>query len=575
LQLLAAVLCLCSSSLACGGDDAPPTTPLPRIDAGEPDSGAGTRDSGQNPPGKQDAGHKPTDSGNPFPKDSGQDSGPTTAPDAGGEVPYTPGPAPDEWTCTDALWNDGYCDCGCGVADSDCVGQSCTELGCVAQGCDACYTAERAWKPCEVPPDPSTWSCTMAEQTDLLCDCGCSVADDACRGSGCSEAGCWRGACDLRHGSDGSTLSPSRPPPSWTCPSAAWGGGNGCDCGCGAADPDCQSAFFCNAPLCNATECAICHDNTGRTVPCDNSLLDWKCDAQRFGSGDGCDCGCGVPDPDCGAGNGCSDHGCRADACKRCSDLSLSEDRLVGCASSAQWTCELSHYGTQDGCDCGCGIADPDCGSGNGCTDSACQSDKCDYCHQGSSDGPADYQICNGWTCGNTDDPAWKEDKCDCGCGKPDPYCRLTDRVSCNESGCQTATCQFCNTSGSARAECDGDAWSSEGTCAQRNYGLDGKCDCGCGAIDPDCAQDEGCSTPYCAAKGCEVCHGSGSQLATCYEWTCPAAAYGDGKCDCGCGAPDPDCSGLGCSEPGCRGQADACKPDGCHDPFGRTVPCP
>jgi hypothetical protein len=183
--------------------------------------------------------------------------------------------------------------------------------------------------------------------------------------------------------------------------------------------------------------------------------------------------------------------------------------------------------------------------------------------------------MCNGWTCGTADDAAWKEDKCDCGCGKPDPRCRAVDRIGCTESGCKTATCQFCNSTGAARAECDGPKWSSEGTCGRRNYGLDGKCDCGCGAIDPDCGQDEGCSDPYCAAKGCEVCHGSGTQLATCYTWTCATEAYGDGKCDCGCGAPDPDCSGLGCSEPGCRGQNDVCKPDGCHDPFGRSVTCP
>lgn len=27
------------------------------------------------------------------------------------------------------------------------------------------------------------------------------------------------------------------------------------------------------------------------------------------------------------------------------------------------WLCDLAHYGTQDGCDCNCGVADPDCGA--------------------------------------------------------------------------------------------------------------------------------------------------------------------------------------------------------------------
>ena len=574
LQLTAAMV-LAYLVAACGGDDTGTTVKPPeQIDAGE-DSGMQTsKDAGQKPPVKVDAGHK-TDSGNPFPKDAGHDSGPKQVQDTGpGEIDFDPGPAPDTWTCAKALWHDGYCDCGCGVVDSDCPGTSCTELGCIAQGCDACYTLEKAWKPCELAPDPADWSCSMSEQTDTQCDCGCTVPDVACGGSGCTEPGCWRSACQARHAPDGSPLSPTTPPMTWTCPSAAWGGGNGCDCGCGAPDPDCSSSHICNSPLCYETECTVCHDNTGRTVPCDNALRNWKCDPQRYGSGDGCDCGCGTADPDCGTDNGCTSYGCRADACNRCTDTALTEDRLVGCAP-AQWTCELSHYGTHDGCDCGCGIADPDCGSGNGCTDSACQNDKCDYCHKGSSDGPADYQICNGWSCGTTDDAAWKNAECDCGCGKPDPYCRLTERVGCTDSGCKTATCEYCNSTGNARAQCDGPKWSNLGTCELKNYGLDGKCDCGCGAIDPDCAADEGCTTPYCAAKGCEICHGSGTKLTTCYEWTCAKEAYGDGKCDCGCGAQDPDCSGLGCAEPGCSGSNAVCEPDGCHDPFGRVVACP
>jgi hypothetical protein len=537
----------------------------------------GERDGG-NTPVPEDAGEPPADSGDPFPSDAGQDSGPTGPRDAGDPPgPFDPGPAPEEWTCSKALWNDAFCDCGCGVPDSDCVGQSCTDRGCIAQGCDACYTAEGAWKPCATPPDPGDWTCDPLEQSDLLCDCGCTVPDDACRGSGCSEPNCWRGACDLRHGVDGGTLSPSRPPQTWTCPTAAWGGNNACDCGCGATDPDCQSELNCTSPKCNDAACTICHDNSGRTVPCSDGLRDWQCDPQRYGSGDGCDCGCGVADPDCATDKGCSEFGCRESACKRCTDTSLAPDQLVGCGNTTDWKCDLSHYGTGDGCDCGCGVADPDCGSAKGCTTSGCNNnDKCEYCHQGNgTDNAADYQICNGWTCGTADDDAWKNPECDCGCGKPDPYCRVMNRRSCTASGCETATCQFCNESGSARAECTGDRWTNEGTCKPRNYGLDGKCDCGCGAIDLDCSADQGCSDPYCAAQGCEVCHGSGSLLTTCYTWTCKQEAFGDGKCDCGCGAPDPDCNGQGCAEPGCRGENDVCKPDGCHDPFGRVVPCP
>ncbi|MDI1476506.1 hypothetical protein [Polyangium sp. y55x31] len=46
---------------------------------------------------------------------------------------------------------------------------------------------------------------------------------------------------------------------------------------------------------------------------------EWTCDAQRFNGSDGCDCGCGVPDPDC-EGTGSADPGTGVDnpACDAC-----------------------------------------------------------------------------------------------------------------------------------------------------------------------------------------------------------------------------------------------------------------
>jgi hypothetical protein len=429
----------------------------------------------------------------------------------------------------------------------------------------------------------------MAEQFDNdVCDCGCTVPDGKCGGSGCSEPGCWRKACNVRHDADGGALDDMYPPfNGWRCPAAAWGGGDGCDCGCGAIDPDCKSSHSCAGALCNASECSKCHDQTGRSVPCADELASaWTCEAQRYGSGDGCDCGCGAADPDC-AGKGCSEYGCRDDACQRCTDTDYAASTSVGCGSDA-WTCSLSHYGTGDGCDCGCGVRDPDCGKDQGCSEAGCQQDACAYCHAGNATDAGtfdprsdnDYILCDppgdakGWTCGSVDDAAWKNAECDCGCGRPDPYCRIVQRKSCSEPGCQTATCEYCTDASGKRAACAGPTWSSTGTCKPENYALDGVCDCGCGAIDPDCAAGEGCADSLCAAKGCEVCHGPGAILATCYSWTCPTAAYNDGKiCDCGCGAPDPDCSGYGCSEPGCKDAM--CSSEGCHDPFGRSVKCP
>jgi hypothetical protein len=48
------------------------------------------------------------------------------------------------------------------------------------------------------------------------------------------------------------------------------------------------------------------------------------------------------------------------------------------------WTCASSYYAAGDGCDCGCGIPDPDCASGVGCTTADCCSSGscggCNYC---------------------------------------------------------------------------------------------------------------------------------------------------------------------------------------------------
>jgi hypothetical protein len=537
--------------------------------------------------GKPDAAVKP-DSGGPDAavKDSGSDASDAEPVDAGnGDIMADAGPPPAAWACADALWADGYCDCGCGVADFDCVGQNCIAPGCIAAGCDACYDSQYAWKACAPAPNLNDWKCTIDEQgDDGICDCGCGIPDDTCQGSGCTEPDCWRKRCNVRHGADGVKVADTQVPPfnEWSCPAAAWGGGDGCDCGCNVPDPDCRSSHACTTALCTDSECTTCHDATGRVVPCTDAWIGWTCDPQRFGSGDGCDCGCGSADPDCDA-KGCTLYGCRADECKRCTDTNYAVSKSVGCAPNT-WTCELSHYGTSDGCDCGCGVRDPDCGSNaaDGCADSDCQQDACAYCHKPSGNPLADndYVICDppgdakGWTCGTMDDAAWKNAECDCGCGRPDPFCRREQRASCTAPGCNTATCQFCNAENGTRDTCSGVRWSGDGTCKNVNYASDGQCDCGCGAIDPDCGDGEGCAASDCSAKGCEVCHGASLLLATCYTWTCPVAAYDDGAiCDCGCGAEDPDCSNLGCSEPGCS--AAMCSENGCHDPFGRTVACP
>ena len=51
----------------------------------------------------------------------------------------------------------------------------------------------------------------------------------------------------------------------------------------------------------------------------------------------------------------------------------------VAVAAPAGWTCNPAYYGANDGCDCGCGVPDPDCGCA-GCTGGGCVAPGCDYC---------------------------------------------------------------------------------------------------------------------------------------------------------------------------------------------------
>jgi hypothetical protein len=399
-------------------------------DPGEPrDSGAGDGGSGS------DAGMDGS-MPDPFEYDANGDYTDDGMPDAG--------PAPDDWSCPEALWQDGHCDCSCGATDIDCAAFSCTEPGCVAATCDACFSASGTWKPCTPAPDPDDWSCDPSELGDAQCDCGCGIPDPACMGRGCAEPGCRKLACDTRHGcapgtlTDGadncSSVNPSTlTGGNWKCAWDHYGSGDGCHCGCGAKDPDCEG-LGCSAARCFDGACTVCNDELGRPYPCAAAEAGWdhdlqdgvggnqyaQCNGLRFNAGDGCDCGCGGIDPDCGDGEGCDEEGCTDDACDRCTDGTSAPFGPTGCAPET-WVvtnqCNPDNYGTGDGCDCGCGVPDPDCGAG-GCTGAGCQDAACDVCN----DGAGFYVQCPGWVC--TSPEAMTTSSCDCGCGVIDPACR-------------------------------------------------------------------------------------------------------------------------------------------------------
>lgn len=92
---------------------------------------------------------------------------------------------------------------------------------------------------------------------------------------------------------------------------------------------------------------------------------EWTCDPDYYDTDDGCDCGCGALDPDCEDGTVDSCDDCNdEDACsdsEDCSDINPTENWLCRPSVPAEWTCDPDYYGTDDGCDCGCGTLDPDC----------------------------------------------------------------------------------------------------------------------------------------------------------------------------------------------------------------------
>ncbi len=142
---------------------------------------------------------------------------------------------------------------------------------------------------------------------------------------------------------------------------AAWAQAEFCN-----QEPD---ALVCNPPQSiddNAPTSLVDEDSTfdsdaNSSAPSTSALKQWLCDSQRFqqGGGDGCDCNCGAYDPDCDDPRQqtyrCDDDEvCNTDG--RC---------VVPPGVPSFWTCEPEYYGAFDGCDCGCGIPDPDCNFSN------------------------------------------------------------------------------------------------------------------------------------------------------------------------------------------------------------------
>jgi hypothetical protein len=431
---------------------------------------------------------------------------------------------------------------------------------------------------------PFTWTCSFAAWRNGTCDCGCGAADPDCKDGdidtckACDTQGSCSGRkCPGRIDED-NTVTCELVPLGWSCPVRSYDDGQSCDCGCGVADPDCDEDAGRDAcdtcalnGSCSFRECpgAIdADDNSHCSMP-----PAWSCNAFDYGDGI-CDCGCSAKDVDCPSLSGsdcefCS-HGCNFDACPGTIDQ---ENNAFCTEPPFDWYCSPRFYNDGAICHCGCGALDPDCES--------FERESCDRCNvQGSCSGqdcpgtinPDDIRTCiqpeppPEWTC----DWFYYGDggSCDCGCGAVDPDCRGTTVAACNN-------CWSCG-------ECPGrvdpadithclpppEAW----TCDDALYG-DFNCDCGCGVMDLDCAENNrdycsNCPEGSCSRSDCRDV--APTDIANCdgglpQGWTCPPDYYGDTACDCGCGGPDEDCASLSisacefCNSPGSCSVAPTC----------------
>src|SRR5262249_38149484 len=145
--------------------------------------------------------------------------------------------------------------------------------------------------------------------------------------------------------------------------------------------------------------CDRCSDENGRPYSCAAALAGWddnvldnpnnalrsQCNAIHFGSDDGCDCGCGGHDPDCGKDHGCDEPGCSEWGGVRCTDPLTAAP--IGCVPDMMtWsvTNKCNPENYGTGDGCDCGCGIPDPDcNGQGCTGKGCLDDSCDVCNDG------------------------------------------------------------------------------------------------------------------------------------------------------------------------------------------------
>lgn len=189
------------------------------------------------------------------------------------------------------------------------------------------------------------------------------------------------------------------------------------------------------------------------TGDANTGTLDWAAlcdlDADNDGSSNGAELG----DPCCSYMGGTPPSTTTADpnnaavlAALRCEGGMIVVD-----AAPDGWVCPRGWFGSGDGCDCGCGVLDDDCADS---TIGSCESNGCPNADDGDVPNPGDPVACiagdidsdggtpGGGPTGWTCNAGWygNGDGCDCGCGIVDEDCADETVDSCTSNGCPGAS---------------------------------------------------------------------------------------------------------------------------------------
>ncbi len=542
---------------------------------------------------------------------------------------------PADWSCVPQFYGDGLCDCGCTALDSDCPtidpgvcefincdagltlpddNRFCAEAPCgngvldpgeqcddgnnvSGDGCSAgCLIETDCGNGILEPPeqcddgnnqpgDGCSPFCTVEGicgdgviQFPEQCDDGNNLPGDGCSPN-CTVEGptCGNGQlepgeqCDdgnTQNGDGCSSTCQVEVPVGWTCP-VFWFGDGICDCGCAVQDSDCPSL---NASVCEFNNCPggvqpVPDNNPLCLLPsCGNGMIEppEQCDDGNTQNGDGCNANCQI-EPACGngqveAGEQCDDGNTLPG--DGCDENCLLEGLCGNFILDPGEECDDGNLLPGDGCSPECLVEFPTCGDG------ALQfPEECDDGNNQPGDGcdeDCEWEIPDAWVCF----PAFygSGNSCDCGCGALDPDCESADAQFCDVNNCPGGFPPVDDENYLCDIEsCGNGVVEFPEECDDGNVQSGDGCNASC-QVEPFCGNGQ--------QEGSEECD-DGNNLdgdgcsATCEleipdEWTCSPFWFGDGICDCGCGAFDEnDCVNT---------TDDACGFDNCQPP---TTPNP